>query len=139
MAKFKLLFSPISSFVPQSPQALSKALSSNHSCHAMEVYVILLCNYPCKSQVSWLSVYWVWLLLLVYARFSRNRSIGECMAVSSDSVSSPPQTAPGYPFMLSTLVGARVTFPRWQKQERCEEKTLFMAWVFWVALDIWVF
>ena len=120
-------------------KVFSKALSSNHSCHAMVASVILSCNYPCKSQVSWLSAYWVWLLLLVYTRLSRNRSIGECMAVSSDSVSSPPLTALGYLFMLLTLVGARVTFLPWQKQERSEEKTLFMAWVFWAALDVWVF
>ena len=104
----------------------------------MEVSVILSCNYRSEPQVSWLSAYWVWLLLL-YARFSRNQSIGECMVVSSDSVSSPPLTAPGYLFMLLTLVGVRVTVLRWQKQERYEEKALFKVWVFWAALVVWAF
>ena len=138
MAKFKPLFSPISSFIPHSSQTLSKPLSSNHSCHAMEVSVILSCNYPWKSIVSWLCAFWVWLLLL-YARLSRNWSIGECMAVSSDSVSSPPLTALGYLFMLLILVGAWVTFLQWQKQGRFEEKDLVLVWVFWATLVVWFF
>lgn len=137
MAKFKPSISPISSFVSQRSQALNKAISSNHSCYAMEVSVILSCNYLSKSQVSWLMAYWVWLLLL-YASLSRNRSIGECMAVSSDSVSSPPLTALGYLFMLLTLVRVWVTFLRWLKQERSEELALFIVWVFWAALVVWV-
>ncbi|PRQ46049.1 hypothetical protein RchiOBHm_Chr2g0084931 [Rosa chinensis] len=126
-----VILSFCSAFAPQDVQTVNRSPSSSLPCSAMEE-LELLCNHLFRSQVSLLRSILVWLLLSFYARSSRNRSIGECMAALS--VSSPPPTTLGYHPLIMTSVGAPESNLLWWLQVGDEEEALIRIWVFWAAL-----
>ncbi|PRQ17016.1 hypothetical protein RchiOBHm_Chr7g0190511 [Rosa chinensis] len=122
-----VILSFCSAFAPQDVQTMNRSPSSCLPCSAMEEFE-LLCNHLFRSQVSLVRSILVWLLLSFYARSSRIRSTGECMAALS--VSSPLPTTLGYQPLLMTSVGAPESNLLWWLQVGDEEEALIRIWVF---------